>query len=93
MKDICLTFDKYITSLAYNPYGREVYKEQVKDKIDFNDITRIILPEQIEDVASSFIQGFAKEIIDSIGIHGYMEKIYICARNEEIEKKFKDEIY
>ena len=65
---IKLELDENATRLAGNPYGREIYRKQVKDKIDINNINTIEFPERIKKVASSFVQGFFTELLDT---HGY----------------------
>lgn len=50
-------FNKTVTRLAGNEYGRKVYDEQARNKIDFSEKTQIVFPDQIIAIASSFIQG------------------------------------
>lgn len=79
MKQIIkLQFNESLTKLAGNPFGRDVFNQQVKNIIDYdkNEI-EIILPEQIDNIASSFIQGFFNEIVNEIGIKGIQEKITV----------------
>ena len=80
-----LKFDKTITSLAGNPYGRKVFQEQVKKKIDYSDQCIIVFPEQIVRIASSFVQGFFKEIVDSIGLSNFDNQIIIKGNKRVIE--------
>ena len=62
MKVVKLIFDKSQTRLAGFSYGETTYREQVKpiyDKInDENEQVKLVFPNQIEKVASSFVQGF-----------------------------------
>ena len=83
-----LNFASSVTRLAGNPYGREVYDKQLKGKIDFNTDSVIIFPKEIENVASSFVQGFFNEIVDTIGFDGIQTKIKIEA-NEKVKEKIK----
>ena len=83
-----LKFDSSVTRLAGNPYGREVYDKQLKGKIDFDAISVIVFPKEIENVASSFVQGFFCEIVDNIGFDGLQTKIKIEA-NDKVEEKVK----
>lgn len=92
-KVIELEFDKLSTSLAGNPYGESVFEDQVKNKIDYNTRTEIVFPDQIEDIATSFIQGFFREIIEKIGIAGFEEKIIVKAKDESLVRKITDNIY
>lgn len=89
MSKIKLEFDKAITSLAGYPYGKSVYDEQCKDKINFDDKEIIIeFPDNIERIASSFTQGFFNEILKNIGLSGIEQKVKIVSKNRGL----KDEI-
>lgn len=60
--------DKSLTKLAGNSYGRKLFNEQVNGKIDLEQPFVIEFPEQIDYLASSFIQGFlGKSILKSGG--------------------------
>ena len=63
-----LVFDKTLTSLAGYDYGRNVYEQQVKGRIDLTKPFRLCFPGQIKGVASSFVQGFFEEIVIAIGL-------------------------
>ncbi|MBQ6718554.1 MAG: DUF4325 domain-containing protein [Clostridia bacterium] len=87
---IKLVFDKATTRLAYYPYGKEVYEQQVKPNIDFsNDITYIEFPDQIVKAASSFVQGFFEDIISNIGYEAIEKKIVILSKNESLKSSIK----
>lgn len=83
-----LKFDNDMTRLAGNPFGREIYNEQVKDRLDMNAYNIIIFPESIVGIASSFVQGFFSDIVNKIGLYEFNNKIQIIA-NEKVEKKIK----
>lgn len=87
MNRIELQFGKAVTRLAGNEYGRKIYNEQVKDKIDFSTKTQIVFPDQIISIASSFIQGFFDEIIANIGFMGVGEQVIIIAPRINVEEK------
>ena len=87
MDSIHLKFGKAVTRLAGNEYGRQIYQEQVKDRIDFSVVTQIVFPEQIISIASSFVQGFFDEIIANIGILGIGKQIIIVAPSLNVEEK------
>ena len=55
MKTIELIFNKSITRIAGNPYGKQIYNEQVKDKVDLNAVNKIIFPDNINGVSISFV--------------------------------------
>lgn len=59
MNTISLVFEKSKVALAGNPYGHSVFNEQVKGKASpALEKIKIIIPEQIIYVTSSFAQGF-----------------------------------
>lgn len=72
-----LKFDSTITSLAGNPYGRKVFEEQVKGRINYEDQCIIVFPSEIKRIASSFVQGFFKEIIENVGLLNFNSQIII----------------
>ena len=65
--------DRSLTKLAGNIYGRKLFDEQVDGKINMNEPFVIVFPDQIDYLASSFIQGFFGKIYTEIGREG-MEK-------------------
>lgn len=67
--------DKTLTKLAGNPFGRELFQEQVKGKIDLSKKFVIEIPDRIDYLATSFVQGFFGEIYKQIGRDG-MEKLF-----------------
>ncbi|MBR1531973.1 MAG: hypothetical protein IJ643_07955 [Eubacterium sp.] len=75
-----LEFNKSLTKLAGNPFGQDVYNQQVKDIINYeSECIEIVLPERVDNIASSFIQGFFKSMVDEIGIKGIIDKITIIS--------------
>lgn len=77
MNNFELKFDNIITKLAGNQLGKQVFREQVKGKIDYKGIIIITIPDRIDTIASSFIQGFFEDIVKNIGIAGIEEKVTI----------------
>lgn len=71
--------DKTLTKLAGNPFGRELFQEQVKDKIDLNNQFIIEIPDQIDYLATSFVQGFFGEIYKKIGPEGMDKNMTVYA--------------
>lgn len=89
-----LKFDKATTKLAGNPYGRSVFHDQLRDKIDYSKKNIIIFPNNIERVASSFTQGLFSEIIKEIGYDKLNQIIKIEAGSGELEKRiYEDLVY
>lgn len=91
--EIHLVFDKSTTRLVGNPYGKTVYKQQVKEKLDFTKKNVIMFPNNIVKVASSFTQGLFSEIIGLIGYSGVEKMIEIETGNEELTKNMYEDLY
>ena len=86
---VYLEFDKMITSLAGNRLGREVYKKQIADKMTDKGVLAI-LPEYIEDIASSFYEGEFAELKEKYGTEKAHELLSIYTNNEYIKNKMND---
>ena len=82
-----LTFDKTITNLAGNRYGNEVFVKQIEDNIDNTRLNVVIFPKQIEDIASSFIEGIYKNIGEKYGKTKAIEIMVLEARDEYAQEK------
>lgn len=93
MTKINLTFPKSETGLAGFPYGETVYNEQARNIISFDGEIEIIFPNQIEKVASSFVQGFFAEIIAAIGYKGIEEKVKVVSKSEKLTESILKNIY
>lgn len=91
-KIIKLECDKTISMLAGFNSGKIMYEKQVKGKVDFNDKITIVFPDHIDNIASSFVQGFFDEFMDKIGIDGIEEKISIESVHPELEKYIIDNL-
>ena len=92
MNEKLLKFDKMYSGLASNPFGKKTYIEQVKGKVDESQKIRIVFPDQIESVASSFVQGFFADWIDRYGYGWIKDNIEIKARSKELEDKIYENI-
>lgn len=77
MKRIELQFNKAICKLAGNSYGIKTYEDQVKGKFDMAEGCVIVFPNQINRIASSFIQGFFYDMVVKMGISAIKERIRI----------------
>lgn len=94
MKTITLKFDNTITRLAGNPYGKKIYEDQIKDNYtDYSEKLLITFPNNIEKVASSFVQGFFSYLVSEIGYEGIDENISIKASSEELSKLILKRLY
>lgn len=92
MNRILLSFDKTVSKLAGNSYGRSVYENQVKSKLDRNSENTIIFPDYIEDVAISFVQGFFSEVVSEVGVKDLFDFIQIESKYPDLIQKVKDSI-
>ena len=90
--NIELVFNKMITNLAGNRFGKDVYIEQIEKKIDINQKNIVIFPVQIEDIASSFIEGIYKVLGERYGKLNALEIMELHAENEETQEKIDDSI-
>lgn len=93
MKRIILKFGKADTALAGFEYGLSVFNEQVKEKIEGESEFEIVFPDQIELVASSFVQGFFADLIESVGLSEIRNNIVITAKDDDLTNKIKRYIY
>ena len=69
--------DKTLSNLTGNKYGRSIFNEQVKETISYDKPITIIFPDYIDNVGSSFIQGFFDEMVGKLGIWGIEKKVDI----------------
>ena len=83
---IYLKFDGASSRLAGNPYGRTVFEKQAKTKMNYEGKTVIEFPSQIENIASSFVQGFFAEIIAEIGKSEFCNRIEIQGSPKIVNK-------
>ncbi len=95
MKEILINLDfpQTLTRLTLNSYGREIFKEQVADKIDYEQLNIIHFPDRIIRISSSFVQGFFTEIVNNIGYEKLQEHIRIDTVNDKVEKSVWDNLF
>jgi hypothetical protein len=90
--NIRLVFKGTVTNLAGNRFGNEVFLEQVQGKIDEKNKNVVIFPETIEDIASSFIEGFYKYLAEKYGKEKAIEIMKLKAEHPESERKIENSI-
>lgn len=83
---IILNFEKSLMGLAGYQFGIKTYQEQVKNKIQFDDEIVIVFPENIQRIASSFIQGFFEDVVKEIGISGIEERVSIISSKKNMKE-------
>lgn len=84
--NIVLEFNKMITKLAGNPFGKLVFQQQVEGKINYDSDITITFPERIDAIASSFIQGFFEDFVKNIGISGIEDRVTIISSIPDIKR-------
>lgn len=92
--EITLNFDKTISNLTGNKYGRNEFDRQVKDNIAYDKKVILHFPDNIRNIASSFIQGFFDAMVKEIGINGIESSVDMTSNSipsikEYILKKLK----
>ncbi|MCH5209814.1 MAG: DUF4325 domain-containing protein [Oscillospiraceae bacterium] len=87
--DITLNFPKTLSGIAGYPYGEQVYNEQVKELIDWNEDITIIFPNHITLVAISFVQGFFNDMVAHWGFDETMKHVTIQAATPELIKNIQ----
>ena len=81
-----LKFDKTLTGLAGYDFGAETYSIQVEGKISYDNKITIVFPDNIQRIASSFIQGFFEKIVENIGIVGVEKNIDIKSSKKDMKE-------
>lgn len=88
MCEVLLKFNKSETRLAGFPCGEEVFNTQARGLIYkdgvLDDHIVVVFPNQIEKVASSFVQGFFAELINTIGYDEILKRFEIKASSVEL---------
>lgn len=83
---IVLSFDRTLYGLADYDFGLETYANQVAGKLDFSQPITIVFPDNIQLIASSFTQGFFKEIKQKIGLEGIQNQVTILSAKENMKE-------
>lgn len=90
---VTLEFSKSLISLAGYDFGKSIYNDQIKDKLDFSVEFEIIFPDRIEFIASSFIQGLFSEIVSKIGLLSTENRLIVKCGTESLEKSVKSKLF
>lgn len=86
--------DKSVHSLAGYEFGLSVYKEQVKEIINYAaDEIIITFPDDKSKIADSFVEGFFDEIKKNIGITGIKAKIKVETKYDSMKAKIYESLY
>lgn len=80
--------DKTLSNLTGNMYGRTTFNNQVKTTLEYDKPITIIFPDYIDNIGSSFIQGFFDEMVGKIGIQGIQDNVEIKSNTIENIKQY-----
>ena len=89
---IKLIFPATTTCLTGNKFGRKIFTEQIKPKLDFCDDINVKLPATIDDVSTSFIQGFYTFLSNAYGKEEALSIMKFSSENQETEEKIRNVI-
>lgn len=89
---IKIQVDKSLSNLAGNRFGRQVYNEQIRNKLKEDMTNTILIPNVIDDVASSFVQGIYSEISEKYGKEKARLLMVLKSENAEVMQKIDDSI-
>ena len=93
MKKIILVFPKATSDLTGNALGRSVFEQQIKTKISGdNSAIEVEIPESINDIGTSFIQGIYAYLSETYGSEEALEKMALFSKNVETNEKIKQVI-
>lgn len=88
-----LRFGTSTKDLTGNSLGRKTFEIQVRPHWRENEINIVIIPEEIEDIGSSFIQGIYTFLKETYGKSEALEQMKLeCNRTsimDKIEKSIK----
>lgn len=93
MKTININLDKSISRLAGFDYGKEIYRNQVHLELHSTEKTEIRFPDNIHKVATSFVQGFFSDLVNSIGYDYIRNNIIIKAKDDALINEIWDRLY
>lgn len=83
---VILIVEKSLTGLAGYDYGKKIYEEQVRDNLDLSVKATIVFPDNIQRMASSFVQGFFEDIVNKIGVSGIEKNIILDVSSEKLRQ-------
>lgn len=88
-----LKFNNTITRLAGYEFGENTFKEQIGETVDYSNTPIYIeFPEQVIKVASSFVQGFFRVLIDKFGYNLIGKEVIIETKNQSLIDSIKDNL-
>ena len=88
-----------VTGLAGYDYGEKVYRDKIISKVDevnIKDEDRdlvLFISENIKRVASSFVQGMLKELLDKLGYDRTLRKIVVVSKSIRVINSIYRNVY
>lgn len=86
---IKLQFDNTIVALAGYDYGVDIFKSLVGNDVDLDNPITIEIPDSIQIVASSFVEGFFSKWVEKYGYEYVLDKVKVICTNERVEYAFR----
>ena len=87
MNKIELKFGTSTKDLTGNNFGRKTFNIQVRPHWKDDMLNIVVIPEEIEDIGSSFIQGIYTDLKEAYGKGKALEYMKLdCARKSVVEK-------
>lgn len=94
MITIELKFDKTVSGLSGYPFAKSEYQKQVKEKYtNYSEKLVIVFPDNIEKVASSFVQGFFEDLVNEIGYEGIEKNVTIKSKNDKLAQLIFERLF
>ncbi len=87
---IKLQFGNTIVALAGYDYGVDVFKSLVEKKVDLDNSIMIEIPDTIQIVASSFVEGFFSKWVEKYGYEYVLDKVKVICTNKRVECAFRN---
>lgn len=91
MNIIELRIDKTLTMLVGNDFGRTICESQINPNVDNNQENVIVIPETVNSVAISFIEGLLKALSNQVKRDEFYKYFSIKA-TASVENKFRNVI-
>lgn len=92
-KNITLEFKKSVSDLTGNRLGRSVFEKQIQSNIidEFTQVS-VEIPENINDVGTSFIQGIYSKLSEEYGSEKALKILSLYSKNTDTNVKIKKAI-
>lgn len=87
--EIKLEFENGVSRLVGLELGKNIYKTQIEGKVDYSKKNIIVIPNEIEDVAITFVQGLTEGIFDNIKKDEFQTYFEVRGSQKVIDKVIK----